>query len=206
MAGDRAFENQFQWEVDRWVFRDRHRGDPIEVTAEERDRIIALHRKRMTTGTRIVCGVPLASPFVLGWSHFLFVPIILMASMFIGVPALMYWGHRDTVKQIQGKPLLGTRLGPSGRIARQGTVQSWGNLLGSLAMLVPITAFAVWMSNEPRYGDERLMKIVMFAMVGSAFAFIAWMTLMKWAQRERERVHDEQIENIHHARNLGDRR
>ena len=101
MAGDRAFENQFQWEVDRWVFRNRHRGEPIEVTPEERDRIIGLHRQRMATGARIICGIPLISPFVLGWDHFLFVPVIVIFSMFIGIPALIYWGHADTVKRLK---------------------------------------------------------------------------------------------------------
>lgn len=181
MAGDRAFENQFQWEVDRWVFRHYHRGDPIEVTAEERDRIVALHRRRMTIGAHVVCGVPLASPFVLGWNHYLFVPVIFLLAMFVGGPALFYWGHMDIVRQIKGKPLLGMPLGPSGRIARQATAQSWGNLLGSLAMLVPITAFAVWVSNDPRYAGQPLLNLGMFEMVGGAFVFIGWMTLMKWA-------------------------
>jgi uncharacterized membrane protein len=206
MAGDRAFENQFQWEVDRWVFRDRHRGDPIEVTAEERDRIVALHRQRMATGTRVVCGIPLLAPLVLGWRYVLLVPAFMAITGVFGLPALMYWGHVGTVKQIQGKPLLGTQLGPSGRIARQATVQSWGNLLGSLAMLIPIGAFALWVSQDPRYADQPLMNLAMFAMVGSAFIFIGWMTSMKWAQRERERVHDQQMDAIQRARDLGGRK
>lgn len=54
MRGDRSFEQQFQWEVDRWVFRYRHRGGPIEVTREERDRLVGRHEARMLFGSRLL--------------------------------------------------------------------------------------------------------------------------------------------------------
>jgi len=46
------FEKQFRWEVDRWVFRFRQRGTPVEVTELERDRLIARHVQRSRIMTR----------------------------------------------------------------------------------------------------------------------------------------------------------
>src|ERR1044071_9412634 len=49
-------ESQFRWEVDRWVFRYRQRGTPVEVTEWERDRLVARHIERTKSVTRAWFG------------------------------------------------------------------------------------------------------------------------------------------------------
>ena len=203
MAGDRAFEKQFKWEVDRWVFRHNHRGDPIEVTAEERDRIIALHRARQSSGSRVLCGVPLASLLLLGWKHLLIAWSIVLVSMLIGIPAFIIWARYDCEKQIRGKPLLGMPLKPVGRLARDAEEFTWLEVLGSLAVIVLLILFALWIRTIPSYAQDQFLTVGMFLLIAPAFLFIGAMAAAKWAQHERTRLHDEQMEAIQRARRLG---
>ena len=204
MAGDRAFEKQFQWEVDRWVFRHNHRGDPIEVTAEERDRIIALYRARQATGSRVLCGVPLASLLLLGWSHLLIAWSIVLVSMLVGIPAFIVWARYDCEKQIRGKPLLGMPLRPVGRLARDAEEFSWLEILGSLAVIIFLTLFALWVTI-PNYAQDQFLNVGMFLLIAPAFFFVGAMAVAKWAQHERSRLHDQQMHEIQRARRLGDK-
>jgi len=73
-----AFEGQFRWEVDRWVFRYRQRGTPVEVSELEREHLIAVHKARLASAARLSIVTMFAMAFIagLGLQHVMGTPFM----------------------------------------------------------------------------------------------------------------------------------
>jgi hypothetical protein len=196
---DRKFEQQFQWEVDRLVFRHRHGGDPIEVTQEERDRLVERHRWRMGVANKVLAVVILSSVLVIMiWpTKMHFVPVLSGVAVICWMPALNWWAYSDVTAGLRQRTPIGLRLGFGGRVARQAQALRWRDLLGGSAYLVVVSVLTANALLTDR--AQRLAFIALDLVIGALFA---WMMLMKWAQRERDRLHDEKIDAIHRAREL----
>jgi len=196
--GDRSFEQQFQWEVDRWVFRYHHRGDPIEVTREERNRLIGRHEARMLFCQRLfklgiltIFALCFAFPREGEW-----IVVGAYGSIFVFVPLFSRWAYHDVTAHLRRRVPVGLRLDLVGRMTRNAQAQSWRRLLGGLAYLLVISAMmAAGNARDPFYALYLLLD-------GTIALFFAWMIIVKWAEETRERARAEKMEEVRRVRNL----
>lgn len=200
MRGDRSFEQQFRWEVDRWVFRYRLRGDPIEVTKEERDRLIYGHKQRQALGKRT------AKLSVLGAFLFVFlfptygylVPIAAWIGILFWVPIYYQWAYNDLTRHLRKRAPIGLRLGWLGQLAMRAESLSWRHLLAAITYLGLVS----WMTASGIGGLRTAMGLAFIALDVVIGAILLWIVLMKWAQHEEVRLHDEKMDAIRRAREL----
>ena len=151
---DRSFEQQFQWEVDRWVFRYRHRGDPIEVTREERDRLVGRHEawvlfchRVFKLGILAILALCFAFPRQGAW-----IAVGAYGSILVFIPLFSRWAYHDVTAHLRKRAPIGMRLGIIGRMTRHAHAQSWRRLLGGFAYLLVISVMmAAGNRKDPFY-------------------------------------------------------
>lgn len=198
MRGDHSFEDQFQWEVDRWVFRYRHKGDPVEVTAEERDRLVGRHKARMLFGGRLLkLGFGVLVVLLMVFPKLaMALTVVTYAAIILGVPLFSRWAYSDVTSHLRRRVPIGMRLGVAGRMTRHAQAQSWSRLLGGLGYL----ALLSWMTFVGQPGDAfRLSYLVLDAVIA---VFLCWMIVAKWAEQTRDRMREEKLDDIRRARDL----
>ena len=207
MAADRAFDEQFQWEVDRWVFRNRHRGEPIEVTREERDRLIALHRDRLATWSRVVlgfCGV--AFCVISFWFDWLLALVAMPFFYYLGtvatMPVFLWSTYADVPRQVKGRPLLGMPLGQRGRLARKAGAFTLRELAWSTVVAIIASVASTLLLVAGETGGQPVLAFAMCLPIWIATIACGRMTVLRWAQLERDRRHKDGIEDLHRARDL----
>jgi len=196
MRGDHSFDDQFQWEVDRWVFRYRHKGDPVEVTAEERDRLVGRHKARMLFGGRLFkLGLVVLVVWLMVFPKLaMALTVVGYGAILLGVPLFMHWAYSDVTSHLRKRMPIGMRLGIIGRMTRHARAQSWLRLLGGLAYL----GLLGWMTLAGQPGDRfRLSYLLLDAAIA---VFLCWMIVVKWAEHTRDRLREEKIEDIRRAR------
>jgi hypothetical protein len=126
-------------------------------------------------------------------------PIIVWVGMMIGLPLLSYWADNDVTAHLRRRTPIGLLLGLAGRIARRAQALRWRDLICGIAYLAIVIGLTL-----PTLGTLKAGAIAYLLFGGAIGVLLLWMLLMKWAQRERDRLHDEQIDAIHCARTLGD--
>jgi hypothetical protein len=195
MRSDRSFEDQFQWEVDRWVFRYRHKGDPVEVTVKERDRLVERHKARMLFGARLLkLGFGVLVILLMVFPKLAMVATILSyAAIILGVPLFSRWAYSDVTSHLRKRVPIGMRLGVVGQITRHAQAQSWLRLLSGVAYLGLIS----WMTMVGHPDDAFSVSYMLLAAVIGVF--LCWMIVVKWAEQTSDRMREEKIEDIRRA-------
>ena len=186
-----SFEKQFRWEEDRWVFRFRQRGAPVEVDAVERDRLIARHKDRRKTATRLFIGAVFAAVVVMGPFMRLLPTWMMMAGYYgsaviIGL-MLSYWCDQAVTARLRRRTPVGERLGWLGQWKMRAEVTPWRQVALS-GLSIAMIGLLVATPLEDWTPVSRLAVAVMVIVLAAMFLFFV---AMKWAtERERERSDD----------------
>ena len=191
------FESQFRWEVDRWVFRFRQRGTPVEVTELERDRLVARHIQRTKTVTRAwIGGILIAgtlTPPLLRFEQI--APYIVPLYFALAVTlrfVLGYWADQAVTLHLRERLPIGEKLSLFGMWIMRAEVTPWPQLwLGSVA--IAAAGALVFGLPEDQFGPlERWASI---AVVGLAAVTVALLIIVKsmvdWRERRRQAWRDE---------------
>ena len=134
-----AFDAQFRWEVDRWVFRYRQRGTPVEVSELEREHLIAVHRRRLATAARlsIVTMFAMALLAGMGLQRLMGTPFMAVAyfgSVLMVTLGLNYWATQAVTLHLQKRRPVGVKLGFLGAWMMRVEAMTWGEVIaGCLA-------------------------------------------------------------------------
>lgn len=196
------FENQFRWEVDRWVFRFRQRGTPVEVTGLERDRLVARHIQRSKTIMRVWFGGIFAAAFLIGPAMKL-VPSGILAAGYFGTSVLLmvglrYWADQAVTLHLRKRLPIGEKLGFFGAWMMRAEVTPWPQLLFGCAVLVPASFTVVKLPDEFS-GFEEWIAFGAVILAGLTVGFMVTVKLMiDWRERKR----GEWREALNEARDL----
>ena len=200
-----AFDLQFQWEVDRIVFRHRQRGVPVEVTATERDFYQSLYSKRLRLLGRILSNTMLGCAaltivglFSLRIGSAAYLPLVMIIGLIIVTPFADRWSFDETTRTLRDRPAIGEPLGRAGRLLRPLSQVPARKLWGSLAYLLFVTALVSPMILK--FDATGWFLLVVCALV---FLLFAAALLVKGAQAERNRLQRESGKLIGRARRLG---
>jgi hypothetical protein len=207
MIADPAFERQFQWEVDRWVFRHKHRGEPIQVSIEERDRLLALHRSRLAIWNCAVMAFCLAMFCLIAiWFDWRLALVAMPLAYYVGtattMPVFLHWAYTDVAKQLRGRQIVGLPLGRTGRLARKAEPLSMRQLVFSSVLGVVGVAFGLWATARTGSGGHPVLAALFGGSAVVIVLLTVWMTILKWAQLERDRVRQESFKALQRARDL----
>lgn len=191
----RPFESQFRWEVDRWVFRFRQRGTPVEVTELERDRLVARHIQRSRTSTRAwfagIFAVCFLSAFAMPY-----VPASWMAAGYFGSAillgfALRYWADQAVTLPLRRRLPVGEKLGFLGAWMMRAEVTSWPQLLLGFAGVIPASILVLTLPSTFSK-VERWTGAAVVILVGAMLTFMLILKLLvDWRERRRNAWREE---------------
>ena len=184
------FESQFRWEVDRWVFRFRQRGTPVEVTAVERELLVARHIRRSKTGMRVWFAGVFASGFLV--SFVLGLPGMkeLAAACYFGSAVLLgfglrYWADQAVTYHLTKRVPVGEKLGFFGGWMMRAEVTPWPQLLAACVILPPVFFMLAAMPDEFT-GMQQWVALGITGLVTAALAFMVTIKLLLgWRERRR---------------------
>ena len=184
------FESQFRWEVDRWVFRFRQRGTPVEVTASERERLIARHIQRTAAITRAWFGGIFAAAFVvtLALRSKAAAPYVMGA--YFGSAVLLrfllgYWADQAVTLHLRSRQPVGEKLGAFGAWMMRAEVVPWPQLLVGCLVVMPAGYMALVLPGEFSQA-ERWASAAVVVLVGVLLAFMVVLKLLvDWRERRR---------------------
>ena len=191
------FENQFRWEVDRWVFRFRQRGTPVEVTELERDRLVARHIQRTKTVTRAwIGGVLAAGALTAPLLRFdqiapYIVPLYFALAVMLRF-VLAYWADQAVTLHLRERLPIGEKLGLFGMWMMRAEVTPWPQLLlGSVA--IAAAGGLVFGLPQDQFGSlERGASIAVVTLAAVTVALLIIVKLMvDWRERRRQAWREE---------------
>lgn len=185
------FESQFRWEVDRWVFRFRQSGTPVEVSAAERERLIDRHIQRSKIMARawfagiFVAGIIAsfglqiegAKPYVAG-GYF--------GSALMLMFMLRYWADQGVTLHLRERRPIGEKLGVLGVWMMRAEVTSWPKLLLGAVAVMPAAFIAVTLPEYEFGPFERWLTIgIVTLAAGTVVLMIVVKLMLDWRGRRR---------------------
>jgi cytochrome c biogenesis protein CcdA len=185
-----AFEAQFRWEVDRWVFRYRQRGTPVEVTELERERLIAVHRARLATAARLTIVTMFAIAFTAGLGLQNVVGTKLMALAYFGsvlmiTLGLNYWATQAVTLHLQKRRPVGEKLGFLGAWMMRVEAMTWGEVIAG-CFAAPLCVLIGATMNE---GLSVAYRLSVYALAAFAVLIMTLVVVVKlmvdWRERRR---------------------
>ena len=197
------FESQFRWEVDRWVFRYRQRGTPVEVTKEARDLLIARHRQRSKTATRVWIAAIFGAACLTGFGLSFKGMTVYLAIGYYGSAVLVglmlsFWADQGVTYRLRRRRPVGEKLGFLGAWMMRVEATSWPTIFrGWIA--VPMSLLLVATAKD-EYGTT--YRWAMFVLVGWVTLIMAFITALKLMVDWRERRRDAWRESLADARDL----
>lgn len=201
----RPFDLQFQWEVDRIVFRHRQSGVPVEVSAAERDFYQAVYAKRLGLLGRIMinsmlgcAALTIVGLFGLCIGPAAYFPLVLIIGMIIVIPFADRWSFNGTTKTLRDRPAIGEPLGRAGQNLRWLSKLPARELWGSLAYLLVISALLS--PTIMKFDSTGWFPLAVCGFLALLFVIAL---LAKGAQHERNRLRRESGKLIDRARRLG---
>ena len=198
------FEKQFRWEVDRWVFRFRQRGTPVEVTELERDRLLARHIQRTKTMTHAwIGGVLVAGALTAPLLRFDQVaPFIVPLYFGLAVTlrfVLAYWADQAVTLHLRERLPIGEKLGLFGMWMMRAEVTPWPQLLLGCVAIASAAALVFGLPRDQFGPMERWASI---AVVCLAAVTVALLIVVKWMVDWRERRRQAWREELDAAREM----
>ena len=191
------FESQFRWEVDRWVFRFRQRGTPVEVTELERDRLVARHIQRTKTVTRAWIGGVLAAG-ALTAPLFRFdqiAPYIVPLYFALAVKlrfVLAYWADQAVTLHLRERLPIGEKLGLFGMWMMRTEVTPWPQLLLGCVATASAGALVLGLPEDQFAPLERWAGIGVVTLAAVTVALLIIVKLMvDWRERRRQAWREE---------------
>ena len=185
------FQKQFRWEVDRWVFRFRQRGTPVEVTELERDRLIARHVERSRIITRAWLAGVFAACFVVGIAlRFEDRKNLIMACYFgmavVLALGLHYWADQAVTLHLRKRLPIGEKLGFLGAWMMRAEVTPWPRLLLGYATILPAAYLILGLPADQFGKGERWVSGAVVLLVAVMLTFmVAIKLLVDWRERRR---------------------
>ncbi|WP_395622397.1 hypothetical protein [Sphingomonas daechungensis] len=189
------FESQFRWEVDRWVFRFRQRGAPVEVTRLERDRLVARHIQRTRTITRTWFAGVFAFCFLSAFAM-PYVPSSWLAAGYFSTAILLgfglrYWADQAVTLPLRRRLPVGEKLGFLGAWMMRAEVTSWPQLLLGFAAVIPASILVLTLPDDFSR-VERWTSAAVVMLVGAMLMFMAALKLLiDWRERRRNAWRDD---------------
>lgn len=186
------FEKQFRWEVDRWVFRFRQRGTPVEVTEIERDRLVARHIHRTKTVTRAwIGGVLAAGALTVPLLRFdQIAPYIVPLYFALAVTlrfVLAYWADQAVTLHLRERLPIGEKLGLFGTWMMRAEVTPWPQLLLGCAAIASAGALIFGVPADQFGQMERWTSIAVVSLAAVTVALLITVKLMvDWRERRRQ--------------------
>ena len=186
------FENQFRWEVDRWVFRFRQRGTPVEVTELERDRLVARHIQRTKTVTRAwIGGVLVAGALTAPLLRFdQIAPYIVPFYFALAVAlrfVLAYWADQAVTLHLRERLPIGERLGLIGMWMMRAEITPWPQLLLGCVAIASASALVLGLPEDQFGPLERWASIGVVSLAAVTVALLIVVKLMvDWRERRRQ--------------------
>ena len=185
-----AFEAQFRWEVDRWVFRYRQRGTPVEVSELERDHLIAVHKARLATAARLSIATMIAMAFIAGLGLQRVTGTKVMAAAYFGSVVMItlglnHWATQAVTLHLRKRRPVGEKLGFLGAWMMRVEAMTWSEVVaGSLAAPLCVLVGAAVDEGYPiRY---RLATYGLGAFAAGIMALVVVVKLMvDWRERRR---------------------
>ena len=186
------FESQFRWEVDRWVFRFRQRGTPVEITELERDRLVARHVQRTKTVTRAwIVGVLIAGVLTAPLLRFEQVaPYIVPLYFALAVTlrfVLAYWADQAVTLHLRERLPIGEKLGLFGMWMMRAEVTPWPQILLGCAAIASAGALVFGLPADQFGSMERWASIAVVCLAAVTVAMLIIVKLMvDWRERRRQ--------------------
>ena len=197
----RHFAAQFQWEVDRLVFRHRQRGDPVEVEEEERDRLIERFQARSKlAGRGTFIAIAGGAFFYNGFATWVKNPLLLLVPMYGGLMITVFllrrWAFDGTTEHLRKRTVIGERLGVAGGYLRAIAAVPARRIWGSLLYLLVVA----WFSGHAFFGEDGgTAAMVIFGFTGAGLLLAL---LAKGALASRDRLRRRNAELVDRARSL----
>ncbi|MEO7635732.1 MAG: hypothetical protein ABIS38_08825 [Sphingomicrobium sp.] len=202
MARDtRKFELQFQWEVDRLVFRHRQRGLPIEVTEEERDRLVERYAARLKLAQQALFAGLLGGAMLVGLlSKFVpdgvYVGFALYGAMIVSLITIDRWCFDGTTATLRRRKPIGEPLGTTGAFVRTIAGIAARDLWMALAYaaVLGVLVSASFGGEPTEYWTIAIFVFVVIVLIV--------MLILKGALHERDRLRKSQSRLIERSREL----
>jgi hypothetical protein len=196
MRPDPHFVHQFQWEVDRWVFRYRQKGAPVQVSKAEAEMLIRQHARRHAIfGQIVVLSVIGAAVLCAAFpkSAWMIFPTC-AAALFVGLPRYQKWAYADVTRHLQERAPIGMKLDFNGQLMRRIEALSWRDLV------VALVWFALMGGPTLARAGTRLSDLPLVLIDMAVLTVLLVVIVIKWGQRERRRVHERITEEMRRAR------
>ena len=196
MRPDPNFVHQFQWEIDRWVFRYRQKGTPVQVTKAEAEMLIRQHARRLATLSQV-----LAIAIIGGGLACAIFPKLLWiiiptwgAGLIILVPRYHQWAYDEVTRHLSERPAIGMKLDFNGQLMRRIEALRWRDLWVALIWFGLIGGPTLARAGT-RLSDWPLILMDMIILT-----VLLMVLVIKWGQRERQRLHEHNIEEMRRTR------
>ena len=193
---DPHFVHQFQWEVDRWVFRYRQKGAPVHVTKAEAEVLIRQHARRLAIFAQIVVLSVIGATVLCAAfpkSAWMIFPTA-AAALFIGLPRYQKWAFDDVTRHLQDRPAIGMKLDFNGQLMRRIEALRWRDLL------IALVWFGLIGGPTLARAGTRLSDLPFVLIDMAVLTVLLVVIVIKWGQRERRRLHERNIEEMRRTR------
>lgn len=197
----RKFELQFQWEVGRLVFRHRQRGVPVEVTEDERDRLVERYAAQLKLAqgammAGLIGGAMVMAVLIKLVPDTLYVGFGIYGGMIVALVGIDRWSFDGTTATLRQRKPIGEPLGAAGGFVRTLSAMKTRDLWLALAYTAVLgVMFSATFAGDP--AEYFTLAIFVFAAV-----MLLLMLVLKGALHQRDRLRDERSHLIERAHEL----